>query len=342
MLISKHDLARLLSSVTKAVESRNTIPILGTVRLVADGTTLQATATNLDIEITGSVPTDGTLAACVDAKLLAAAVGKAAAGELTIEEEPGYVVVKAGRSRAKLPTLPLEDFPTIEHGEFTTEFETDPAALFAPVAFAMGTDSERFYLCGAYLEPTAVTATNGHKLSNVQLELPEFEPVIVPAATVALAPKGKCKVRLSQSKIQFITDGFTMTSRLIDGTFPDYRRVIPTNLENTATFDGAKLKAAAEYVAIVSQDKEPAVRLDLTSEEITLAARGTGEANDVVPCTYNGPVQTVGFNARYLAECLNSLPAGDVDMSIQDGTGPVVFTSKAAPQQRVVCMPRRV
>lgn len=346
MRTSRHDLARLLGSVTKAVQSRNTIPILAMVRLAADNGKLTVTGTDLNIEIAGHIEAEGTLSCCVDAKLLAGAVGKAAGEFITLEQDGNDVVVKAGRSRFKLPSLPIADFPNLDAGTFTAEFEADPAALFAPVAFAMSDEQTRYYLCGAYLEPKAVTATNGHKLSSVAHALPEFgfadgKGVIVPAATVALAPKGTCTVRLNERKIQFVADDVTITSSLVDGTYPDYERVIPRGLENVAVYDAATMKAAADRVAIVSQDKTPSVRLDLTSEEITLTSRGNGEAVDVVACAYDGPAQAVGFNAVYLSAVLSSLPAGEIRMTVGDCMGPVVFTSDAAPDQRVVCMPQR-
>ncbi|MFC3206846.1 DNA polymerase III subunit beta [Aquamicrobium soli] len=342
MRIERHALARLLTSVTKAVPGRNTIPILATVRLVGKDGKLTVTGTDLDIEIAGSIPADGELATCVDAKLFAAAIGKIAGTEVELAIEDNVLVVKSGRSRYKLATLPVCDFPTMNYGDFAVEFEADMASMFAPVAYAMSDEATRYYLCGAYLEPKAVTATNGHKLSTVAHELPDFAPVIVPSATVALAPKGSAKVRLSGTKIQFVTDDFTLTSKLIDGTYPDYERVIPRNLANIVVVDSAALKSAADRVAIVATDRTPSVRLDLTSEEVTVSSRGDSEATDVVPCVYDGPAQAVGFNAHYLVEVLGSLPAGPVKMAVGDCMGPVVFTSDAAPQQRVVCMPQRV
>lgn len=343
MRVSRSALARLLTQVTKAVETRNTIPILATVRLVAENSRLTVTGTNLNVEMAGSIEADGDLAVCIDAKLLAAAVNKAGGDDLAFEADGTTATLKAGRSRYKLPVLPVDDFPTMQTGEFTAEFDADPAAMFAPVAFAMSDEATRFYLCGAYLEPHAVTATNGHKLSSVAHELGvEFRPVIVPSGTVALAPKGKTKVRISGTKIQFVADDIILTSALVDGSYPDYERVIPRDQPNVAVFDNAAMKAAVDRVAIVSQDKAPSVRLDLTTAEISVSARGDGEADDVVPCAYDGPAQAVGFNARYLGEVLGCLPNGDVRMAVGDCNGPVVFTSDAAPAQRVVCMPVRV
>lgn len=342
MRLERQPLLRLLASVTKAVPGRNTIPILATVRLIGKDGKLTVTGTDLDIEIAGSIPADGELAACVDAKLFAAAIGKIAGTEVELAVEDNVLVVKSGRSRYRIQTLPVDDFPTMSTGEFTAEFEADMASMFAPVAYAMSDEVTRYYLCGAYLEPRAVTATNGHKLSTVAHTLPDFAPVIVPSATVALAPKGNAKVRLSGTKIQFVTDDVTLTSKLIDGTYPDYERVIPRDLANVVVVDSAALKAAADRVAIVSINKTPSVRLDLSSEEVTISARGDSEATDTVPCAYDGPAQVVGFNAHYLVEVLGGLPAGPVKMAVGDCMGPVVFTSDAAPNQRVVLMPQRI
>lgn len=344
MRIERHALARLLTSVTKAVPGRTTIPILGTVRLVADGQNLTVTATDLDIEISGAIPAEGAIEACVDAKLFATAVGKIAGTEIELAIDDNVLAVKAGRSRYKLATLPVDDFPTMNYGDFAVEFEADMSAVLGQHAFAMSDESTRYYLCGVFLEPDNATATNGHKLSTAAFgKLADFPAVIVPAATVALAPKGNAKVRLSSTKIQFCTDDYTLTSKLIDGTYPDWRRIMPAGDTEPVTVDNDALRKAAERVAVVASDKEPAVKLVITSDNIALSAAGeNGNAVDDVPCAYGGPEVAVGFNARLLGEILASLTAGDIQIVPADGMGPVLFTSKADDARRVVCMPRRV
>lgn len=340
MLIAKHDLARLLSSVTKAVEKSN-IPILATVRLVADGTTLQATATNLDIEITGSIPADGTLSCCVDAKLLSGIVAKSGS-DVTLEHDGATLTVKSGRSRFKLPTLPVDDFPDLTAGEFATTFEADLSSVFAGVAFAVSTEETRYYLQGVYLEPTAATATDGHRLAHVTTELPAFEPVIVPSKTVALWPKGSARVSLSSTKIRVQTNDVVLTSKLIDGTYPDYRRVIPTGNDKYVLADKAALQAAVARVSTVTDQRGRAVKLEIAPGQIGLSVRGDASADDVVEVDYSGEPLEIGFNAAYLAEILANVPGETVRIALADSGSPTLFTAPEPDGALAVLMPMRV
>jgi DNA polymerase-3 subunit beta len=352
MRLQRHDFARLLASVTKVVESRNTIPILSTVRLIAGDGKLNATASDLDIEISGMIDaeTPEAFAACIDAKLLVGIVSKIAGDEVELVATSDGATLKAGRSRYQLQTLPIDDFPTMAAGKLPTEFKTDLAALFAPVSFAISTEETRYYLNGIYLaggktELTAV-ATDGHRLSRHNGEpVGEFSGVIIPRKAVGLVPKGAVTVRLSDAKIQFETADALITSKLIDGTFPDYQRVIPTGNDRVVTFSIPEMIRAAGRVAVVATDREPAARLEISADEIALSVRGAGDAFDAMPCSLSGPDAeplTVGFNASYLGELLGIFPSGDVKMALADGGSPALFTSDAAPELLAVLMPRRV
>lgn len=356
MLVSKHDFARLLATVTKVVESRNTIPILATVRLIAGDGKLTATATDLDIEISVAIDADGDFAACIDAKLLTGIVGKAAGDVVELTATPEGATLKAGRSRYQLQTLPIDDFPVISAGTLSTEFEADLSSLFAPCQFAISTGETRYYLNGIYLAGTGTNltavATDGHRLARHHgAPVGEFNGVIVPRKTVGLVPKGAIRVRLSGTKIQFeATDASgnvtLITSKLIDGTFPDYQRVIPTGNDKVVTFSVPDMVKAAGRVAVVSNEREPGAKLEISADEIALSVRGEGEAFDVVACSglavgEDGPL-TVGFNASYLGELLGIFPPGDVKMALADGGSPVLFTSDAAEGLLAVLMPRRV
>lgn len=345
MLISKHDLARLLSSVTKAVESKNTIPILATVRLVADGNSLHATATNLDIEITGGIPADGTLSCCVDAKLLSGIVAKAGS-DVTLEHDGNTLTVKSGRSRFKLQTLPVEDFPDMASGEFAATFEADLSSVFASVAFAISTEETRYYLQGVYLEPTAATATDGHRLAHTAVQLPAFEPIIIPRKTVSLWPKGSANVSLSSRMVRVQTDdadgGITLTSKLIDGTYPDYQRVIPTQNDKHVLADKADLQAAVARVTTVADQRGRAVKLDIAPGQIALSVRGDAEATDAVEADYSGEPIEIGFNSAYLAEILSAVPGDTVRIALNDAGSPTLFTAPEPDGQVLVCMPMRV
>lgn len=348
MLTSKQDLSRLLSQVTKAVNSRNTIPILGHVRLVATNGTLTATATDLDLEITGSIPVEGNdCAFTVDAKMLAGIVGKLSGDTVTIEPADNRATVKAGRSRFTLDTLPVDDFPSMSAGEFATEFDVDLAALVAPVQFAISTEETRYYLNGVYFHTAegrlAAVATDGHRLSRHYGEPRDhFDGVILPRKLVSILPKGNVRVSLSARKVRIRADETTITSCVIDGTFPDYQRVIPTGNDRIATFDGDEMAKAAARVQAVSAERERSVKLTIAPDEIGLWLRGDGEAQDAVACTFDGDPLVVGFNASYLNELLGNFPAGDVHMALADGGSPVLFKSPADESLLAVLMPRRV
>lgn len=348
MRLDRHQFARLLATVGKVVEARNTIPILATIRLIAGDGKLAATASDLDIEISGSIDADGEFAACIDARLLTGIVSKAAGDSITIEATPEGATLKAGRSRYQLQTLPIDDFPTMAADGFTAEFTADLSAVLGQHAFAMSDEETRYYLRGVFLEPEAATATNGHKLSTASFDkLGDFAPVIVPAKTVGIVPKQAATVRLSATKIQFQTADAIITSKLVDGSYPDWRRIMPSANDKLVTVDGGALKAAAERTAVISDERERGVKLDITGDangnsEIVLYVHGNGEAQDSVPCSYDGEPITIGFAVHYLAEILASLPAGDVTIALADNGSPALFTSANDEGRRVVLMPRRI
>lgn len=343
MRIQRHEFARLLASVAKAVPTRNTIPILATVRLVAASGRLTATATDLDVEITGNIEAEGDFSACIDAKLLAGIVAKVTGDTIEIDADGRSATLKAGRSKFKLETLPVEDYPSLDHGKFDAEFEADLATLFGAVSFAMSQEQNRHYLCGVYLQPDAVTATDGHRLATRKFDkLGKFKPVIVPRNLVPILPAGRAVVRLSSGKIQIEHTTSTITSRLVDGTFPDYERVIPTANNKIATVDAEALRQAAGRVALISSERGKGVKLVVNGDGIGLWARGSGEAEDSVEAAYEGDAVEVGMNAQYLADILTAMPDGATYVAIDDGGSPVLFTSPADASLRIVGMPMRV
>lgn len=350
MKIERNALARLLAAATKAVESRQTIPILGTVRLVASGQVLTATATDLDVEITASTPCDGDMAVCVDAKLLDSIVKKLPA-DAVIEFTSGdnTLTVKAGRSRFTLQTLPVEDFPNLTQGNYTAEFEYDLAAMFAPVQFAISTEETRYYLNGIFLHvddgKLVAVATDGHRLSrNIGDEVPEFAGIIVPRKMVGLVPAGKVAISVSETKIRFVTEGASITSKLIDGTFPDYKRILPTGNDKIITFDSAAMRAATDRVSVVSSERGRAVKLSFAEDQVTLTVNSpeNGNAAEDVVVSYAAEPIDIGFNSAYLAELVGQFPAGEISLALADGGSPALFTSAKAERLLAVLMPMRV
>ena len=353
--IPRSDLARLLASTTKVVEARNTIPILGCVRLVVAVTkkkaTLTVTATDMDVEITAALPVDGEAGSvCVSAALLDSIVKKLPADalvDLTLADNT--LTVKAGRSRFSLQTLPADDFPNFTQGNYTAEFEADLAALFEPVKFAISTEETRYYLNGIYLVGTAdkltAVATDGHRLSKHEgTPVAPFDGIIVPRKMVGLVPKGAIHVSLSDTKIRFQTADAVITSKLIDGTFPDYQRVIPQNNDKIVTFDGGTMAKAADRVSVVSSERGRAVKLSFTEGQATLVVNNpeNGNAAEDVVVSYSDEPIDVGFNSAYLAELVGQFPAGDISLALADGGSPAVFTSAKAAGLICILMPMRV
>lgn len=347
MRIARNDFARLLQQVVKAVNSRNTIPVLGTLRLEASGGTLTVTATDLDLEISGSIEAEGDYIGCIDARMLAGAVGKFKGDEVTIEADGDDAVIKSGRSRFKMQTIPVGDFPAMDGGKFSATLTLDLAALFAPVAFAMSVEDARYYLNGIYMHPVdgkiVAVATDGHRLSANSVDGDaDFDGIIIPTKTVNLLPKGDVTVDISDAKIR-ITDGkTTILSKLIDGTFPDYQRVIPSGNDKNIVFDNATMRDAADRVALASNERGRAVKMTITEGVCDLTVRGDAEATDSVSVDYSGEEVNIGFNSRYVVDVLGALPPGDVNMAVADGSAPALLTSDKAPGQRIVIMPMRV
>lgn len=350
--LPKADLTRLLAATTKVVESRITIPILSNVLLSVEdvasgGKRFTARATDLDIEISTSISvldaSNGSTT--VNAKLLND-IAKKAGGDVSLELEADVLTVKSGRSRFRLQTLSVDDFPSFAAGGFDVEFDVDLAALVAPVSFAMSTEMTRYYLNGVCLEGNegrlAAVATDGHRLSrHTAPTVGDLPPVILPRKLVSILPKGPVHVSLSSTKARIQTDDTTITSKLIDGTFPDYRRVIPTGNDKIVLADRKALATAVERVSAVATERGRAVKLEIAPGQIALSVRGDAEATDSIEADYSGEPLEIGFNAAYLTELLGNLTGDTVRIALNDGGSPTIFTG-GDDDVLVVLMPMRV
>lgn len=345
--IERNALLHVLTSVTKVVESRNTMPILGNVALIIDQGQLTVRGTDLDIEVTASLPLmdaeDGAIT--VPAKLLTDIVKKAGT-ELSLATEPNKLTIKSGRSRFSLPTLPVDDLPTLAAGAFDAEFDVDLSAIVSPVAFAMSTEETRYYLKGVHLHTIegqlVAVATDGHRLARQNgQEAPAFEGIILPAKLVNLLPKGTVKFAVSNTKVRITTDDATITSKLIDGTFPDYRRVIPSNNDNRLKVKRDDLLQAAERVAVVADNRRRAVKLSITADAVALELRyESNVADDSIVASYDGEPMSIGFNGQYLGDAMRAFDGGEVVIALADSGSPAVVTG-SNEGLLVVLMPMR-
>ncbi|WP_184457007.1 DNA polymerase III subunit beta [Rhizobium aethiopicum] len=351
LTISRTELARVVGAVGKVVEARTTIPILSNILLAAEGERLHITGTDLDIQATASaeatIVKPGSLT--VSAKLLGDIARKAGNDTMELSLDGDKLSVKSGRSKFALNTLPASDFPDLKDGKYDASFEVDLAALVAPTAFAISTEETRYYLNGVFLhlheDELRAVATDGHRLSRHQVDYPgegRFNGVIVPRKTVGMLPKGKVNVSVGEAKIRIASGDFVLTSKLIDGTFPDYERVIPRSNENRVVVDRDAFMKAADRVATVSSERGRAIKLSIAPGSVGFTVNNADAiATDEIEAGYSGEPIEIGFNALYLREILSVLPAGDVVLKLRDGGSPAVITGTADGWDGVL-MPMRV
>jgi DNA polymerase-3 subunit beta len=348
--IERADLARALSCALKATESRNTIPILANVLLSATAGTLTVTATDLDIMVSAMVPCEGELSTTVDAKRLSDIARRLSGDVVTLTQTDTNLVVKSGRSRFTLPTLLAMDFPILSSGDFTSTFNLDFAALVAPVKFAMSSEATRYYLCGVHLHSTAeggirAVATDGHRLAHNSVALPDSIEssfnVIVPSKTIGVIPAGTVDVSLSANKIRVATSDTIIVSKLIDATFPDYKRVIPANNTNVATVDRKDLASAVARASAVASERGKGAKFTVSGDNIAVDMRADdGTAHEDVEATYSGEPIEIGFNCQYMADILAAVPGETLTIALNDSGTPALFCGDG--DVVALCMPVRI
>lgn len=366
---NRADLLPALGLVVKAVERRNTIPILQNVLLAAERDRLTVTGSDLDIEIAAALPcrVEEPIAFTLPAGLLHDAVRKLPDGaEIGIAVEKDFATVSSGRSRFKLQLPPASDFPTMQSGDFGHSFVLPAPQLtkmLATVAFAVSSEEARYYLNGIHWhqegEQLAAVATDGHRLAKLSLPLPEgaagLPGIILPRKTVNLlrglsSDKGEIAVSLSDAKILFSIDNgegktVSMLSKLIDGTFPDYRRVVPSGNGNRFQVARSSLHAAIDRVTTIASERGSAVKFSFGSDgQLKLAAANpdAGSAEDFVSVEANGDAVEIGFNGRYCLDMLAASPGEKLVFELADNATPALIRPEGDPGTLFVIMPMRV
>jgi DNA polymerase-3 subunit beta len=366
--IERATLLKALSHVQSVVERRNTIPILSNVLLEAttDGM-VRLMATDLDLQfvetISAAVETGG--ATTVSAHTLFDIARKLPEGsqvELTAAE--GKMLIIAGRARFNLQTLPRDDFPVIAEGELPTRFELPAETLkqiIDKTRFAISTEETRYYLNGIFLhvsdDATPVlkaAATDGHRLARVTVARPDgaegMPDVIVPRKAIGELRKlldevdGSVEVSLSPTKVRFGLGSATLTSKLIDGTFPDYSRVIPTANDKLLKIDPRSFEDGVDRVATIASEKTRAVKVALERDKITLSVTSpeNGTAAEEVPGSYTSAGFEIGFNARYLLDILGQIDGDECEVHLADAAAPTLIRENEKAPALYVLMPMRV
>ncbi|CAO4174896.1 DNA polymerase III subunit beta [Methylorubrum populi] len=372
LTVPREALLRPLAVTHRIVERRNTIPILSNLRLGTEGTTLTVRGTDLDIEAASAC--EATIvepgALTVPAQTLRDIVHKLPQGaEITLRQEAGsgQLALTAGRARFKLPTLPVEDYPDLQAGELPHRFTVpvlDMARMVREIGFAISTEETRYYLNGVYLhapdgaeraEGLVGVATDGHRLARARLPRPEgaegMPGIILPRKLVTEIGKladgdggPEFEVALSPSKIRIGRDGTTLTSKLIDGTFPDYERVIPRDNPHTLALDGKALAPALDRVTTIASERGRAVKLALDGDRIVLTQNNpdAGEATEEADATFDGAPMQIGFNGKYLAEILALLDSEHIEARLGHPGDPTLWRRRGDALLTVVLMPMRV
>lgn len=366
IIIEAGILARAMKSAARVVESRNTIPILSNVRLIANGDTLEVTTTNLDIEFRQTLPLAqaGELQTTVDAQRLTDLANAAPDGaQITLDLQDGRMVVKAGRSRWQVPVLPAQDFPGLPFADVGGVVEVPGKALSAAikrVLWAASNEVTRYYLCGFLLNVEQgrlrLTATNGHVMVATPLDVawPADAPeVIVPTkfARLVEAMASDSDHRISVSwddrMMRIVIGEGVLTGKLIEGSFPDYRRIIPPEDEARFCVDPAALSAAIRRVQIVTgvsgDDKVKSIRISREADRIALHGDNIdGSAgSDEVPAECAAGI-TAGFSCQYLAEMLERIGGDTIEFHQAEAGSPAMVRRSVGDGALGVISPRRI
>jgi DNA polymerase-3 subunit beta len=369
-VIEKTVLLKTLNHVQNIVEKRNTVPVLSNVRIEAGNDGISFKATDMDTEITeivdAKIMENGAITA--PAHMLYDIVRKLTDGaevELVYPDEKEQLSIASGRSKFSLSTIGVEDFPVISSDELPTNFvmkRDELKDVIDRTQFAASTEETRYYLNGLYIHPKdegetkvlRIVATDGHRLACVESPLPEgaagMQGVILPRKTVAEVRKllddtgaELIKISLSDSKVRFVMEDITLASKLIDGTYPDYERVIPTNNTKILELKVNDLAKAVDRVSVVAE-RTRAIKMIANKNHVivTTSSPDLGSAIEEMEATYDAESLEVGYNFRYLLDILAEIKGETAQFSFNDSSSPSIIHDTSDASAIYVLMPMRV
>jgi DNA polymerase-3 subunit beta len=363
-IIKRDELLKSLQFVMGAVERKQTLPILGNILFKASDGILSLTATDLEIEMICVVISDQIpdFATTVPArKILDICKALPDSSDITITVEDTKVLLECGRSRFTLLTLPAKDFPGLDDIDAQHEFTIPQNALKSLIdktSFAMAQQDVRYYLNGILVELSTglikLVATDGHRLAlseyKVDIELSVDKQIIIPRKGVMELAKllnssnVPVKLTLSQNHIKLVTEELSFTSKLIDGKFPDYNRVIPADSNKSMTVSRQLLKQSMNRISILSNEKYRGIRLTLTTGNLAIQANNPDqeEAEEELAVNYNESEVEIGFNVTYIIDVLNVLTSEEVQLKLKDSNSSCIISDASDPSSLYVVMPMRL
>lgn len=370
LTIDRAALLRALGHVQSVVERRNTIPILSNVLITAEGEIARFTATDLDTEIVEAAEASVARAGSTTAPAhtlydIARKLPEGSEVSFEVAGDDSKLTVVAGRAKFDLPCLPAGDFPALSAEGLTHNFAIGPselARLIDKTRFAISTEETRYYLNGVHLhaydgeggKALRAVATDGHRLALVENELPDgaegMPAVIVPRKTVAELRRlvddaeDNITVSVSEAKIRFDLGSAVLTSKLIDGAFPDYERVIPKDNDKVLVVDNKSFADAVDRVQTISAEKSRSVKLSVEADRMTLAVNNpdAGQAEEELSVDYQAEPISIGFNAKYLLDVAQQIEGGETEFRFADAASPTLILDRGDEAAKYVLMPLRV
>lgn len=363
--ISREKFLQPLQLVSGAVERRHTLPILSNVLIKVSEGSLWLTGTDLEVELISSIKLEGEYAEgeiTVPAKkLFDICRGLSEGAQINFSLDGNKALIKAGRGRYTLSTLSATDYPNLEDWEGEVEFEvscSDLKRLIDSTHFSMAQQDVRYYLNGMSLETeeglVRTVATDGHRLALCRLK---YDSTTLPARQVIVPRKGVTeisrligeddkllKIQMGANHLRLFSSDFIFTSKLVDGRFPDYRRVLPKDGDKEVIASKAVLKEAFTRAAILSNEKFRGVRLNLANGELKITANNPEqeEAEEIVDVDYQGEELEIGFNVAYLIDVLNALVSDKVKITLSDSNASALIEDASDEAALYVIMPMRL
>ena len=371
--VNSSDLLKAISHIHGVVEIRHTLPILSNMIIAAKDGCLKLSSTNLDIycsdKVNAEIVSPGEIS--VSASTFHEIIKRLPNGSdlhATLDAESSSLILKCGRSKFNLTTMKTDDFPTIADSDLNTNFvlsATELTRMIDKTKFAISNEETRYYLNGIFFHKTQknsieilrAVATDGHRLAQYDIPLPqgaeEMTGLIIPKKTILELRRvlddanGDIGISLNDSKIKFSFNDLTIISKVIDGTFPDYTKVIPKNNDKVFVTNSNELKSAIDRVSAVSiseEIKSKAIKLLIESNKLLLSveSKSRGSANEEIDINYNEEKVEIGFNSRYLVDICNEIDGDEAIIHILDSISPAIILDKSDENLFFVLMPMRI